>query len=224
MSPPLDHDPEETTVDSGGPRTGELRERLLDAAQRVFATSGYASATVDDIISAAATSRATFYRYFRSKEDLFDELSRACFREMRAVVKDLAGFDPEADGRDGLERLVLTYRELQARQGGVIRAWMEQVDRPDSPVRKEAASTFGALLAGLERPISAVGAPSRIDAEVQAALLLVVLTRATFYVLHRHSRVDPDRLAPTLATMIHRVYFGARPPERKGRLRVAARD
>ena len=103
MSPPLDHDPEETTVDSGGPRTGELRERLLDAAQRVFATSGYASATVDDIISAAATSRATFYRYFRSKEDLFDELSRACFREMRAVVKDLAGFDPEADGRDGLE-------------------------------------------------------------------------------------------------------------------------
>ena len=207
-----------------GPRAGELRERLLDAAQRVFATSGYASATVDDIIRAAATSRATFYRYFRSKEDLFDELSRACFREMRSVVKSLAGFDPADGGREALEQLVDTYRELQSRQGGVIRAWMEQVDRPESPVRKEAASTFAALLSGLERPISAVGAPSRISPEVQAALLLVVLTRATFYVLHRHSRVDPDRLAPTLAAMIHRAYFGAVPPGRRGRLRVASED
>ncbi|HET6811438.1 MAG TPA: TetR/AcrR family transcriptional regulator [Acidimicrobiales bacterium] len=207
-----------------GARAGELRERLLDAAQRVFATSGYASATVDDIIRAATTSRATFYRYFRSKEDLFDELSRACFREMRVVVKGLAGFDPEEGGREALEQLVDTYRELQARQGGVIRAWMEQVDRPESAVRKEAASTFAALLSGLERPISAVGAPSRITPEVQAALLLVVLTRATFYVLHRHSRVDPDRLAPTLAAMIHRTYFGAAPPGRRGRLRVASED
>ena len=207
-----------------GVRAGELRDRLLDAAQRVFASSGYASATVDDIIRAAATSRATFYRYFRSKEDLFDELSRTCFREMRGVVKGLAGFDPEEGGREALEQLVDTYRELQARQGGVIRAWMEQVDRPESPLRKEAASTFAALLSGLERPISAVGAPSRITPEVQAALLLVVLTRATFYVLHRHSRVDPDRLAPTLAAMIHRAYFGAVPAERRGRLRVASDD
>ena len=205
-------------------RSGELRDRLLEAAQRVFVTSGYASATVDDIISAASTSRATFYRYFRSKEDLFDELSRRCFREMRTVVKNLSGFDPAADGREGLEQLVDIYRELQSRQGGVIRAWMEQVDRPESSVRKEAANTFAALLAGLERPISEVGAPSRVDAEVQAALLLVVLTRATFYVLHRHSRVDPERLAPTLATMIHRAYFGARPGERRGRLRVASGD
>lgn len=62
----------------------DLRSRLLDAAQQVFAASGYASATVDDIISAAATSRASFYRYFRSKDDLFEELSRACFAKCEA--------------------------------------------------------------------------------------------------------------------------------------------
>jgi hypothetical protein len=61
-----------------------------------------------------------------------------------------------------------------------------------------------------------------VDPEVQAALLFVVLNRATFYVLHRHSRIDPDRLAPTLATMIHRAWLGAG-SERRGRLRVAAK-
>ncbi len=209
-------------MDSESPREGALRTRLLEAGQQVFAVSGYAGATVDDIITAGGTSRATFYRYFRSKQDLFDELSRACFRDMRAVVRKLAAFDPGADGREGLEELVSAYCDLQARQRGVIRAWTEQVDRPESSVRHEAANTFHALLSGLEKPVSAVGMPSRVDPEVQAALLFLVLTRATFYVLHRRSRLDAERLAPTLATMIHRAYLGA-DSERRGRLRVASK-
>jgi AcrR family transcriptional regulator len=203
-------------------RQGDLRSRLLEAGQQVFSASGYASATIDDIIGAAGTSRATFYRYFRSKEDLFDELSRGCFREMRALVRKLTALDASADGQEGLQELVSVYCDLQERQRGVIRAWMERVDRPESSVRREAANTFHALLSGLEKPISAIGAPSRVDPEVQAALLFVVLNRATFYVLHRHSRIDPDRLAPTLATMIHRAWLGAG-SERRGRLRVAAK-
>lgn len=209
-------------MDVEEPKT-TLRRRLLDAAQQVFAVSGYGSATVDDIITAAGASRATFYRYFRSKEDLFDELSRECFLEMRGMTKALVAFDPATDGREGLERLVVAYTKMQERQRGVNRAWLEQADRPESKVRKDAAVTFHALLSGLEDRISAVGSPSEVDAEVQAALLLILLHRVTFYVLHRHSRMDPDRLPETLATMMHRAYFGAG-PARRGRLRVAAKD
>jgi AcrR family transcriptional regulator len=209
-------------METEAPKGVDLRSRLLEAAQQVFAESGYASATVDDIISEAGTSRATFYRYFRSKDDLFDELSRACFRDMRTLVKQLASFDPTSLDHDALEQLISMYNELQVRQRGVTRAWMEQVERPESSARKEAATTFHALLTGLEKPINAVGAPSRVDPEVQAALMLILLNRATFYVLHRHSNIDPGRLPPTLATMMHRAYFGAG-SERRGRLRVAAK-
>lgn len=214
---------DDETMDTEASKVVDLRSRLLEAGQQVFAMCGYASATVDDIITAAATSRATFYRYFRSKADLFDELSRGCFREMKALTKALASYDTAVDGREGLEKLVVAYCEMQERQRGVVRAWTEQADRPDSPVRKEAASTFHALLAGLEQRIKSVGAPSDVDPEVQAALLLTLLNRSTFYVLHRHSRVPPERLPPTLATMMHRAYFGAG-SERRGRLRVAAKD
>ena len=205
------------------PKSGDLRERLLDAARDVFGSSGYASATVDDIITTAGTSRATFYRYFRSKEDLFDELSRDCFHEMRGMTKALMAFDPAVEGREGLERLVIAFCDMQERQRGVVRAWMEQVDRRESRVRQEAANTFHALLSGLEQRISQVGVPSEVDSEVQAALLLILLNRVTIYVLHRHSRMDPGRLPPTLATMVHRAYFGAG-SERRGRLRIAAKD
>jgi AcrR family transcriptional regulator len=202
--------------------SGALRERLLESAQRVFAQSGYDGTTVDDIITAAGTSRATFYRYFKGKDAIFDELSRSCFRDMRAVVKKLTRFDPAVAGREGLEELVAMYRDLQVRQGGVIRAWLERADRAGSPLRKEAARTFGLLLKGLERPIDLAGGPSGVDAEVRAALLWIAINRSSFYVLHRLSRVDPDRLVPTLATMIHRVYFGDDPPRRQGRLRIAS--
>ncbi|MDE3203981.1 MAG: TetR/AcrR family transcriptional regulator [Acidobacteriota bacterium] len=200
---------------------GEVHDRLLSAAQQVFARGGYAGGTVDDIIAAAGTSRATFYRYFRSKEHLFDELSRACFKEMRSITKELAADDPVVTDPERLEQLVAAFGAMQERQRGVIRAWLEKADRPGSSVRKEAAQTFNALLQGLEQRIQAVGTPSEVDAEVQAALLFILLTRSTFYVRHRHSRLNPDDLTPTLATMIQRAYLGGT-LERRGRLRVAA--
>jgi len=216
-----------SAMDSPSTETEEskasLRRRLLDAAQQVFAMSGFASATVDDIIRSAGTSRATFYRYFRSKDDLFDELSRECFLEMRSLSNAIAVMDPVTEGQEGLERLIESYTDMQQRQRGVVRAWMERADRPESSVRKDAAVAFHALLSGLEERISSVGMPSEVDSEVQAALLLILLNRVTFYVLHRHSRVDPNRLPGTLATMMRRAYFGAG-STRRGRLRVAGEE
>jgi AcrR family transcriptional regulator len=56
-------------------RTYEL---LLTEALELFAAKGYVSTTVDDIVTAAGTTRATFYLHFSSKADLMGALmSRA---------------------------------------------------------------------------------------------------------------------------------------------------
>lgn len=201
-----------------------LRARILAAGEVVFARAGYAGATVDDVISAAQTSRATFYRYFTSKDDLFRELSRACFRDMRAVIGQFALLDTSSGGahKEELEELVASYRRLHSRHGGVIRAWTERAAPPGSPLRPEATETFDALLGEMVRALRETGAPSGVDIEVQAALIFLAIERSSFFVSNRHSRVDPDRLAPTLATMLHRAYFGATPPEHGRRLRIAS--
>jgi AcrR family transcriptional regulator len=46
--------------------------RILRAAMNVFGKLGYADTRVEDIIGEAGISRPTFYRYFTSKEDVFD--------------------------------------------------------------------------------------------------------------------------------------------------------
>lgn len=46
-----------------------LRAQLADAAFDYFATHGFDSVTVDEVAHAIGISRATFFRYFGSKED-----------------------------------------------------------------------------------------------------------------------------------------------------------
>jgi AcrR family transcriptional regulator len=56
-------------------RTGELtRRRLLDAAERVFADLGFHDASVVKITEAAGVAQGTFYIYFESKQQIFEEV------------------------------------------------------------------------------------------------------------------------------------------------------
>ncbi|MEU4511045.1 helix-turn-helix domain-containing protein [Nonomuraea wenchangensis] len=50
------------------------RKLLLDAGLELFVSKGYAATTVDDIASAAGTTRVTFYAYFPSKVELMKAL------------------------------------------------------------------------------------------------------------------------------------------------------
>jgi len=54
----------------GGARRGP-RVRLLDAAIEIFARRGYADVNVDEICKAARIAKGSFYRHYRSKEELF---------------------------------------------------------------------------------------------------------------------------------------------------------
>jgi len=49
----------------------EKKDRIIEAAARVFAQKGYAGAAVADIAVKAEIGKGTIYEYFDSKEDLF---------------------------------------------------------------------------------------------------------------------------------------------------------
>jgi AcrR family transcriptional regulator len=59
---------------SDHPKGRTARERVLEAAYEVFVENGFSGATTDMIQSASATSKATMYAHFASKEVLFQEM------------------------------------------------------------------------------------------------------------------------------------------------------
>jgi AcrR family transcriptional regulator len=55
-------------------RGHRTRRRLLDAAEAVFAEHGYHDASIVRIVERAGVAQGTFYIYFRSKQEIFEEL------------------------------------------------------------------------------------------------------------------------------------------------------
>ena len=61
-------------------------ERILDATGRVIAARGVAKARAGDIADEAGLGRATLYRYFATREDIFVAYAE---REMERFLADL---------------------------------------------------------------------------------------------------------------------------------------
>jgi TetR/AcrR family fatty acid metabolism transcriptional regulator len=57
-----------------GARTGDKRERILDAAVRVFAKKGFHATRVSEVAKAAGVADGTIYLYFKSKDQLLVSL------------------------------------------------------------------------------------------------------------------------------------------------------
>jgi AcrR family transcriptional regulator len=82
--------------------------KVLDAAQKLFATRGYEATLVAEIAESASVAPATIYNYFSTKPNLLMELAlrhvRAALPERRAFLKNLP--DNPLEGIEAFERLL----------------------------------------------------------------------------------------------------------------------
>jgi AcrR family transcriptional regulator len=86
-------------------RGTRTRQRLLDAAENVFAEHGYHDASIVKITEAAGVGQGTFYLYFASKQDVFDELVRDLNRRVRRAMKEAS-----SQGGTRVEQELLGFR------------------------------------------------------------------------------------------------------------------
>src|SRR5471032_2224839 len=77
-------------------RTDATRKKLLAAAEKIFARSGYEAARLEDIATAAGYTRGAFYANFDSKEDIFFALLEAWITEK---IRSLASLLTRLDDR-----------------------------------------------------------------------------------------------------------------------------
>lgn len=110
------------------------RKLLLDAGLELFVSKGYAATKVDDISSAAGTTRVTFYAYFPSKVDL-----------MKALVTER--LNPAlnrvpSDEHGSTERELVAVVEDGSRQR--IRAWLAASARRWDTIRPYTTTAFEA--------------------------------------------------------------------------------
>jgi len=70
-------------------RREELRERIFQAAIRLFIKQGFFNTTVEEITEVADVGKGTFFNYFESKEHLVLKLTEAQEAVLRKVVAEI---------------------------------------------------------------------------------------------------------------------------------------
>ena len=86
-------------------RGAKTRANLVEAAEAVFAELGYHDASIVKITEAAGVAQGTFYLYFASKKDIFEEVVLDLNRRVRHHVNEAA-----KEGRNRLEAEALGFR------------------------------------------------------------------------------------------------------------------
>jgi len=86
-----------------------LKETIVHESLKLFSLNGFLSTSIQEILSAAKTSKGGFYNHFSSKEDLFYQVldeSRKIWRE-----RNLNGLTEEADSIGKLKKFLANYRD-----------------------------------------------------------------------------------------------------------------
>src|SRR6266542_6249053 len=108
-------------------RAGDVKARILDAAERLFLKNGFQSASIDEIAELAPASKPTIYAHFAGKEALFGAV-------VARLTNGLAEFDGyEAKGRTLQHKLIALGTEIAEKTikdlVGVTRAVIAEADR-----------------------------------------------------------------------------------------------
>ncbi len=86
-------------------KSKEIRTALFQAAAEIVGEYGYANASISRITQRANLAQGTFYNYFASRQDIFDQLLPALGTEMLAYIRERA-----IGGKSFLEREERAFR------------------------------------------------------------------------------------------------------------------
>jgi AcrR family transcriptional regulator len=198
-----------TDVDAEpSPLQDPLRERLLDAAARVFAEQGYAGTKVQDIVRLAGLSTGAVYGRFGSKNDLLREavISRTTSAERRRAENVSRVADLMAEGA-GLRDEPLADHEA-------VRLEAYVTARREPEVAAALAEVHDRWRQAMQPLVEAAIADGTIDEGVDPeAVIFLVRTLHLGMLLHRGSGLpspDPEAWEALVRRLLDAI---ARPPD-----------
>ncbi len=180
----------------------ETRTRLIEAAEEVFGELGYHDASIVKITEAAGVGQGTFYLYFASKKDVFDELVRDLNRRVRHAMKKAS-----SQGATRLETELLgfgAYFRFTGEHPALYRIIRQAEFVSPEMLRYHYEKLSEGYVEGL-RESMARGELGEIDPEVSAwALMAAGELLGMRYILWGDGEV-PEHVEQELARIIRRV-------------------
>ena len=138
---------------------GEVEERILDAAAKVFLERGFEGASIDEIADVARAGKPTIYARFPGKKALFTAVMARNVREITRSFESIAPTGATIEERLASIGIAILRKILVAGTVGLIRAAVAEAHRfPDVAAsvsrmgREQVAEAVAQLLGELAEP------------------------------------------------------------------------
>ena len=200
------------------------RAAIRDAAARLFADKGYASASIADLARACGISKALMYHYYRDKEDLLADIAMSYVDQLASIVDEVAAhrLPPAAHLRRLIAAFMAEYEHSAARHRVLVQdvKYLERAHRRRVLARqRRVVDGFAAVIAPL--------APETSRAALAKPLTMILfgMINWTFTWLKDRGPLTYSDMAPLVADLflggIGRVRHDAAPAARPRRRRAA---
>jgi AcrR family transcriptional regulator len=192
-----------------GARGQRTQQRILDAALEAFG-EGYDLCSVDSIAQRAGCSRAAFYQYFSSKEDVFRQLTGQVARALGASTDALEPVTPGEAGWRALRAWVARHSEIYERYEPMFHAF-QAASQSDAAVASGSARWSARTVSRIRSRIAGTPLrPRELDPLILQLLECVTRTHDVARILRSavpgHYGEGP--VGDALADVAHRSLFG----------------
>jgi AcrR family transcriptional regulator len=192
-----------------------VEARILDIAREHLRKFGAARTTVVGIAEQAGMTHANVYRYFSSKEALFEEITASWLRPLEARLREAAdGADPAFDK---LERMLLAihraYRQKLDSDPAIFDLLIDALDKARGSARKHRGRVQSEIQRVVEDGIAS-GAFAMTD---RRRALSLIFDAAHRFIHPIALRLDAETPAPALEARFERIVAMALRALRAGR-------
>jgi AcrR family transcriptional regulator len=193
-----------------GARGQRTQQRILDAALEVFGERGYEQCSIDPITERAGCSRAAFYQYFSSKEDVFRHLTGQVARQLDASTEALGPVTPGEAGWRALRAWIARHSDVYKRYEPVFHAFAAASESDDAVASGSARWGARTVSRIRSRIVGRALRPRELDPVIMQLLECVTRTHDVARILRSAAagHYTEDRVGDALADVVHRALFG----------------
>ena len=205
-------------VPSANPRKSDLtRQRILQAAARVFRERGYSGTRLTDIAEAADMKAGSLYYHFASREALVEEVVLEGVRRTKDAVQDrLRELPADANFLRKLEVMIETHLTFVLLQGDIASASIQLIWQIPQEVRERTLAVQRAYGATWRQVLEAARDAGEIRSDVNLSAIRMSILGALNWAAdwYHPTGAAPKQIAHDIVVMV--LHGLAAPAPRSG--------
>lgn len=192
----------------------DVRQRILTAAESLFAEKGFDATSISDISEAAGAGRALIYYYYKNKRDLYFSV----LRDGAERIYDAANDALEAKGPAilRLRRFMEQFRRLHVERPNLARIAMRSQTEGVRPTDLDSREHFELILGMLQKVVEEgieQGEFRVVDPKKAVHMMMGMVHSLVILQMHGEADPDPDSDVDFALAVLARGISAERSPE-----------